>query len=256
MEVRALARSLRARPSPWLLSSRQQGTLPQYFIRSPTASAGRLNSTTSSSSTPPRLSRSAFSEKDNTATPTPTSSTTQASELPTDQGTSQPPSTTEGNPVKLSEDFDNILSGLNLSGQVPKRRLNPVANLRSVFPKSTSATKTNASGHASGHASQRLFNPSHHDMVMPRNVDLKLGPTLGRQVHVEPERGRDLAAAIRILGSTCKSNQVKQQATRQKFHVRRGQMKKELRRQRWRKLFKFSFQETVKKIQRMQMQGW
>ncbi|CAL5869516.1 uncharacterized protein PFLUO_LOCUS3746 [Penicillium psychrofluorescens] len=252
MEVRALARSLRARPSPWLLSSRQPGTLPQYFIRSSTASAGRLNSTTSSSSTPPPPKKSAFSAKDTTATPTPTTSTTQTSEPPTDQSTSQPPSTTEGNPVKLSDDFDNILSGLNLSGQAPKRRLNPVANLRSVFPKSTSATKTNTSGHAS----QRLFNPSHQDMVMPRKVDLKLGPTLGRQVHVEPERGRDLAAAIRILGSTCKSNQVKQQATRQKFHVRRGQMKKELRRQRWRKLFKFSFQETVKKIQRMQMQGW
>ena len=184
-------------------------------------------------------------------TPSPTT-TTSTPPSPANQATSQPPSTTEENTSKLSDDFDNILSGLNLSGQAPKRRASAVANLRSVFPKSTSATKTNTSGSAS----QRLFNASQQDVAVPRRVELKLGPTLGRQVHVEPERGRDLAAAIRILGSTCKSNQVKQQATRQKFHVRRGQMRKELRRQRWRKLFKFSFQETVKKIQRMQAQGW
>ena len=67
MEVRALARSLRARPSPWLLSSsQQQGTLPRYFLRSPTASAGRLNSTSSSSSTRPPPTESTVSERDNT----------------------------------------------------------------------------------------------------------------------------------------------------------------------------------------------
>ncbi|KAJ5907470.1 hypothetical protein N7495_000152 [Penicillium taxi] len=89
-----------------------------------------------------------------------------------------------------------------------------------------------------------------------RKTDLKLGPTLGRQVRVEPERGFDLASAIRTLQVTCNQNKIKQKSNEQKFHVRRGAMKKQLRRSRWRKLFKFSFQETVKKIQRMQAQGW
>ncbi|KAJ5915218.1 hypothetical protein N7454_011113 [Penicillium verhagenii] len=89
-----------------------------------------------------------------------------------------------------------------------------------------------------------------------RKTELKLGPTLGRQIHVEPERGVDLPAAIRMLEVTCSSNQIKQQSIQQKFHVRKGMKRKELRRSRWRKLFKFSFNETVKKIQRMQAQGW
>lgn len=36
----------------------------------------------------------------------------------------------------------------------------------------------------------------------------------------------------------------------------RGQKRKDLRRERWRKLFKVSFDATVAKIQRMRAQGW
>lgn len=42
----------------------------------------------------------------------------------------------------------------------------------------------------------------------------------------------------------------------QKFHVRKGMVRKQKKMMRWKKLFKFSFQGTVKKIQRMQAQGW
>lgn len=87
-------------------------------------------------------------------------------------------------------------------------------------------------------------------------MELKLGPSLGRQVHVEPEKGRDLASALRMLGSACAQNKIPQEKKKQKFHVRRGQVRKNLRMERWRKLFKFSFGETVSKIQRMRAQGW
>ena len=87
-------------------------------------------------------------------------------------------------------------------------------------------------------------------------MELKLGPTLGRQIHVEPERGVDLAAAIRNLQMTCATNKIKAQSFEQRFHKRKGAVRKEQKRMRWRKLFKFSFQETVRKIQRMQTQGW
>jgi small subunit ribosomal protein MRP21 len=89
-----------------------------------------------------------------------------------------------------------------------------------------------------------------------RRVNLKLGPMLGRQVHVEPERGVDLAAAIRNVQIGCAVNRIRGQSNLQKFHVRRGQRQKNLRRERWRKLFKFSFNKTVTKIQRMRAQGW
>ncbi|KAB8256463.1 hypothetical protein BDV32DRAFT_129054 [Aspergillus pseudonomiae] len=89
-----------------------------------------------------------------------------------------------------------------------------------------------------------------------RRVELKLGPTLGRQVHVEPEKGTDLASALRILQATCTANKIRYQANGQKFHTRRGQVRKNLKMDRWRKLFKFSFQKTVRRIEKMRAQGW
>lgn len=66
----------------------------------------------------------------------------------------------------------------------------------------------------------------------------------------------DLPIAIRRLQTVLRDNAVRKMVFAQRFHVRRGAKKKQLRRERWRRLFKFSFRETVKKIQRMQNQGW
>jgi small subunit ribosomal protein MRP21 len=87
-------------------------------------------------------------------------------------------------------------------------------------------------------------------------IAMKLGTKLGRQILVQNEKGIDCAGAIRSLQIQCNVNGVRRQANLQKFHVRRGQMRKDLKSQRWRRLFKFSFEETVKKIQRMRDQGW
>ncbi|RAO68452.1 uncharacterized protein BHQ10_004464 [Talaromyces amestolkiae] len=89
-----------------------------------------------------------------------------------------------------------------------------------------------------------------------RTTPMKLGTKLGRQVLVSADRGTDVAAAIRLVQINCAVNGIRRQAALQKFHVRRGQRRKDLKSQRWRKLFKFSFDETVKKIQRMRDQGW
>lgn len=89
-----------------------------------------------------------------------------------------------------------------------------------------------------------------------RPIAMKLGTKLGRQIHVQNDKGIDCASAIRMLEISCTTNGLRRQVNLQKFHVRRGQRRKDLRRQRWRKLFKFSFDETVKKIQRMRDQGW
>lgn len=115
--------------------------------------------------------------------------------------------------------------------------LNSVANR-------ISSAATNAS------ASDRKPKP------MIKTVPLKLGPKLGRQITVQNDRGMDCASAIRTLESSCRSNGLRRQEAFQRFHVRRGQLRKNLRIQRWRKLFKFSFMETVKKIDRMRDQGW
>lgn len=90
----------------------------------------------------------------------------------------------------------------------------------------------------------------------PPRMEFKLGPELGRQVLVEPERGMDLNNALKQMNINLSTNRVRSQKTAQKFHIRRGQMRKNLKMQRWRKLFKFSFAQTVAKVQRMRAQGW
>lgn len=202
MEARYLARGLRARPTPWLFSSRQQTAMPQFFLNTL-----RYNSSDKSPPTPK---------------PTPT-----ANETP-----SQPPAARA--PQSVASDFDEILNKLDLGS-------------KSSSESSAPALRAAANAIRPSRSSQNSS---------PIGAELKLGPTLGRQVYVEPERGVDLPAAIRILQTTCNQNKVKQQSNNQKFHVRKGMKRKELRRTRWRKLFKFSFQATVKKIQRMQAQGW
>ncbi|KAL4950457.1 hypothetical protein BDW69DRAFT_172146 [Aspergillus filifer] len=84
----------------------------------------------------------------------------------------------------------------------------------------------------------------------------KLNPALGRRVPVSMERGENLEMSLFKLNRLLQDNNVKFQNLQQKYHVRRGQMKKNLRIKRWRKLFQYSMQHTVAKIQRMRKQGW
>lgn len=91
---------------------------------------------------------------------------------------------------------------------------------------------------------------------MLKTVPMKLGPKLGRQVMVQNDRGLDCATAIRSLEKTCNANNLRRQVAAQRFHVRRGQARKNLKIARWRKLFKFSFLATIRKIDRMRDQGW
>lgn len=169
-----------------------------------------------------------------------------------DQPTSTTPAPTQDQPkaqvqtsstASASSDFDRILNQLNLNntnrdateGSQPTRQpLDPLSLSRAI-----------------------RMTPESDSYKQPlRRVELKLGPTLGRQVHVEPEKGVDLTTALRVLQGNITTNKLRAQWHAQKFHVRRGQMRKNLRMERWRKLFKFSFKETVNKIQRMRAQGW
>lgn len=140
---------------------------------------------------------------------------------------------------KPASDFDAILNRLDLN-QRPREN----AALQSSFMTSFN----------------RVINPNLRSTSRAappvRKVEMKLGPTLGRQIPVEPERGVDLGSALRKLGQTIGQNRIRQDSLAQRFHVRKGMVRKQKKMQRWQKLFKVSFQDTVKKIQRMQAQGW
>ncbi|KAF2721410.1 hypothetical protein K431DRAFT_284792 [Polychaeton citri CBS 116435] len=85
---------------------------------------------------------------------------------------------------------------------------------------------------------------------------VKLGPSVGRTVNIDPARGFDASRAFRQLEMNCNRNGVKRHAMRQRFHERPGLKRKRLHSERWRRRFKEGFRETVKMVQRMKRQGW
>ncbi|KAJ5571191.1 hypothetical protein N7535_004851 [Penicillium sp. DV-2018c] len=220
MDFRLLARGLRARPTPWLQQQTQLHPLASL------ANAMRYNSSYSSPSGPLKP-----------TTPTDQPSTVPEAEQPVPDAEAAPQA-----PTAIS-DFDDILNKLDLN----KARAPPSSHRR-VF--------SDALSRAVGSGSQGGIRARLRAIPPARKVELKLGPTLGRQAHVEPGRGTDLAAALRKLHTTIVQNKIKQEANAQRFHTRKGMVRKVKKMQRWKKLFKFSFQGTVQKIQRMQAQGW
>jgi hypothetical protein len=85
------------------------------------------------------------------------------------------------------------------------------------------------------------------------SVSLRLRPTLGRTVeglYGDPGRG------FRIMERKCRDNGVRSDSISQQRHVRRGQRRKDLRRSRWRKLFRVGFVAECDRIRRMRKQGW
>ena len=88
------------------------------------------------------------------------------------------------------------------------------------------------------------------------DTGIKLGPTLGRQITVDPSGRGGVGSALRLLNLKLRSNNVRRTVALQRFHVRRGQVRKHMRMLRWRRLFAYSFNHTVRKIQRMRRQGW
>ena len=88
------------------------------------------------------------------------------------------------------------------------------------------------------------------------SVRLRLKPTLGRTVPVNLNRNVDLTRAFRMLEFKNQQNKVKQDERAQKFHVRKGQLNKIMRRRRWRVTFLAGFLKECERVRRMRRQGW
>ncbi|KAL5003299.1 hypothetical protein BDV10DRAFT_154640 [Aspergillus recurvatus] len=219
---RSLTRCLRSRrttATTSLLSTRQSILHNQFLLtRQPNLQSLRFSSAPTNNS--------AETNNDNTSTTNTT-----------------PPPRTQLLRSKYPGNIDEVLNRLNLS----TGRQNRAPPRNETASQQTAESSTGISGGKSTSAVLRQER---------RRVDLKLNPSLGRDVAVVPERGQDLEVALRRLSGVLKENNVKYQYLDQKYHVRRGQMRKNLRIRRWRKLFAYSFAHTVGKIQRMRAQGW
>lgn len=88
------------------------------------------------------------------------------------------------------------------------------------------------------------------------SIRLRLKPTLGRTVPVNLNRNVDLTRAFRMLEFKNQANKVKQEEREQRFHVRKGQMKKIMRRRRWRVTFLAGYLKECERVRRMRRQGW
>lgn len=88
------------------------------------------------------------------------------------------------------------------------------------------------------------------------SAPMKLGPTVGRTITVNPARNMDVGRAFRQLEILCGRNNVRRDSMRQRFHERPGMKRKRLKSERWRKNFKDNFKGVVAMVQKMRKQGW
>ncbi|KAJ9199039.1 hypothetical protein DTO164E3_899 [Paecilomyces variotii] len=240
MEVRTLARCLRSRPASSLLSKQQAGPASLY------RQIGAFSSSQS------RLQGIRYASTGNPSSP-------QSETNSNNTSSSQPAETTNATSDKSSnsslDELNRVLSQLDIAGRNAAQTSKTFIESRKAEQSPSGRRPSITDPLALSRAVSESADAEQYRTPV-RRVELKLGPELGRQVHVDPDRGVDLAAALRNLQINCAVNRVRGQANFQKFHVRRGQRIKDLRRERWRKLFKFSFQKTVEKIQKMRAQGW
>lgn len=85
---------------------------------------------------------------------------------------------------------------------------------------------------------------------------MKLGPEVGRTIHVDMAKNMDVGRAFRTLEMTCARNSVRRDMMKQRYHERPGMKRKRLKSERWRRNFKQNFQGVVQLVQKMKRQGW
>lgn len=242
MEVRTLARCVRARPASSLLYKQQAGSASIY------RQIGVFSSNQSRILSAQGI-RYASTEKSAEPSPSQPEKTTNTNSQAAETKTTSSDKSSNSS----LEELNRVLSQLDIAGR------NAAQTNKSFIESRKADTSSGRRSSSDPLALSRAVSESAETdsyRTPVRRVELKLGPELGRQVHVDPDRGVDLAAALRNLQINCAVNRIRGQANFQKFHVRRGQRTKDQRRERWRKLFKFSFQKTVGKIQKMRAQGW
>jgi len=113
------------------------------------------------------------------------------------------------------------------------------------------------SGSVDPHGRLRALRTSVKKMdVLPLPLPIRLGPTIGRTIRVDPDRSIDVARAFKLLDMLVKRNNIKVDERRQKFHERTGIKKKRLKSERWRRSFKDGFRGMIEKVMKMKRQGW
>jgi small subunit ribosomal protein MRP21 len=135
-----------------------------------------------------------------------------------------------------------------------KEQQQPRSSIDDLMAQFKTPTTRNASRNVADSLNPRGNRSGPPPVAQP--APMKLGPTLGRTVYVDNQRGFDVARAFRSMDIQITKNQVRKEFARQKFHERPGKKRKRLHSERWRKRFKIGFKATVKRVLKMRKQGW
>lgn len=109
-------------------------------------------------------------------------------------------------------------------------------------------------------SAQRLSQDVNHDLLRrdvplpPRTI--RLNPSVGRSVEVDPAKGVNLIQGFARLEAIVVQNGVRRDFARQRFYERPGLKRKRLKGERWRRRFKTGFRAVVDKVETMRRQGW
>ncbi|RMD41423.1 hypothetical protein DV735_g3716, partial [Chaetothyriales sp. CBS 134920] len=145
------------------------------------------------------------------------------------------------------------LAGASLNDYLNRRT---AAERRDSLDLNARLTAAEANANAQFRANYPSLNTNLTLTGQARDSGLRLKPSLGRTVEASAGQGGDLTRIFRSLEALCKRNHVAYDFNKQRFHVRRGQRRKDVRSQRWRKQFSAGFLEECKRIRRMRAQGW
>ena len=104
-------------------------------------------------------------------------------------------------------------------------------------------------------ASHKIADAINYIPPKPRATrTIRSHPRLGRAIEIQSRT--DLARGFDLLHRLVRSNNIKFDQRRQRYHERPGIKRKRLRRQRWRARFKQNFHNAVEKIKKMKRMGW
>lgn len=255
METRHVVRCLRSNPSSSISAIARRhnnsSTAQQPCFRSQNAissiPSSRRYLSSSESQQPPSESQKGSTDSSEAKADNPTAQSSQPSPSSTFGDLGQSDSTS--NARKLG-DVSDILDQLGMRKPKPQSR---ATDMTSLFPETRGPIKSPSIAQLSERVKSSL---SRSDPFTPPKVNLRLGPSLGRTVAVDHGRGFDVTRAVRSMEGLCGRNKVRVQERDQRFHLRRGQKRKDMKSQRWRKLFNASFQKTLLRCHRMRQQGW
>jgi hypothetical protein len=137
-----------------------------------------------------------------------------------------------------TQKFDNLKQMI--------RTEQPRASSSSAIRKAYATTPT--------HYNMDQVSESYYRNNVNKEAAVRLTSSIGKTIEITGST--DLTRAFQRMEMVCSRNGVRRDFQSQRFHVRRGLLKKQMRMIRWRNLFKEGFIAECGRVRRMRRQGW